>query len=175
MINDELHKRLITELSRPGLPWKTSPNHESQEQATLQWLPIVNLTAARIELGLSSDARWLRATSQSVTAFSPDKSPVFLLPVLEIEFNEVRRLIERGLEAKGLFAEFVKAFPFEDVVCTGLESHSERWAALALKRAEQLPTSPKLQTALHVLATNGLTQKLRHAGQNLLARQRNTA
>jgi len=61
-----------------------------------------------------------------------------------------------------------------DVVCTGLESHSERWAALALKWAEQLPTSPKLQTALRVLSTNGPTQKLRHAGQNQLAQQGNT-
>lgn len=173
-MNNELHKRLVAELSQQGLPWKTSPNHESQELTTLQWLPIVNLTAARIELGISSDARWLRATSQSVTAFSPDKSPVFLLPVLELEFSEVRRLIEHGLQAGGLSAEFVNIFPFEDVVCTGLESHSERWVALALKRAEQLPTSPKLQTALHVLATNGPTQKLRHAGQNLLTRQRNT-
>jgi hypothetical protein len=174
MMNDELHKRLMAELSRPGRPWKTSPNHESQKEATLQWLPIVNLTAARIELGISSDARWLRATSQSATVFSPDKSPVFLLPVLEIEFSEVRHLIEHGLQARGLSTEFVRMFPFEDVVCTGLESHSERWAALALKWAEQLPTSPKLQTALRVLSTNGPTQKLRHAGQNQLAQQRNT-
>jgi len=172
MMNRELHERLLAELSRPGLPWKTSPNHEAQEQAGLRWLPISNLTTARIELGLSSDARWLRAASESVTAFSSDKPCVFLLPVLEVELDEARRLLARGLEASGLSAEFLKVFPFEDVVATGLQSHSEHWTSLALKWAEQLPASSKLQSAVQTLRTSGPTQRIRQAAQKLLARQR---
>ncbi len=172
MMNRELQQRLQAELNRPGLPWKMSPNHEAQQQPELQWLSIANLATARIELGLSSDARWVRAASQSVTAFSPDKPCVFLLPVLEVSLDEACRLLERGLQASGLSAEFVKVFPFEDVVATGLESHSEHWTSLALKWAEQLPASSKLQSALQTLRTTGPTQKIRHAAQKLLARQR---
>ena len=171
-MNRELQERLLTELSRQGLPWKTSPNRETEAQAMLRWLSIANLTAARIELGLSSDARWVRATSQSVTVFSHDKPCVFLLPLLEVDLGEARRAVEQGLQARGLSAEFGIVFPFEDVVTTGLKSHSEHWAGLALKWAEQLPISPKLQSALKSLASNGPTQKIRHAAQKLLAQQR---
>jgi hypothetical protein len=90
---------------------------------------------------------------------------------LEVNLDEVRQLLGHGLQARGLSTEFVKVFPFEDVVATGLESHSERWVGLALKWAEQLDAS-RLQNALGALATNGSTQKLRHAAQKLLARQR---
>ncbi|GEM_PF-2814369 len=171
-MNNELHQKLLAELSRPGLPWKTSPNRETQEQAALQWLPIANLTEARIELGISSDARWVRVAPQSVTTFSPEKSCVFLLPVLEVQLEDVSRRLERGLQASGLSSEFLKVFPFEDVVAAGLESHSEHWTSLALKWAEQLSASSKLLRALQTLRTNGPTQPIRHAAQKLLARQR---
>jgi hypothetical protein len=172
MMNRELQERLFAELGKQELPWKTSPNHETEAQALLRWLSIANLTAARIELGLSSDARWVRATSQSVTVFRHDKPCVFLLPVLEVDLGEARRALEQGLQARGLSTEFVSVFPFEDVVTTGLESHSEHWIGLALKWAEQLPVSSKLQSALQSLASNGPTQKARHAAQKLLAQQR---
>lgn len=171
-MNRELHTRLLGELNRPGLPWETGQNHESQGRAILQWLPIANLTEARIQLGLSSDASWVRATPQSVTAFRSDKPCVFLLPVLEVGLEETHRQLERGLHASGLSTEFLKVFPFEDVVATGLESHSERWTSLALKWAERLPTSSKLLRALQTLGTNGPTQEIRHAAQKVLARQR---
>jgi hypothetical protein len=91
---------------------------------------------------------------------------------LEVTLDEARRLLEQGLLATGLSTDFIAAFPIEDVVVTGLESPSEHWSALALKWAEQLPPSPKLQTALQSLVTHGPTQKLRHEAQRLLARQR---
>jgi hypothetical protein len=90
---------------------------------------------------------------------------------LELALDEMRRLLEQGLQATGLTTEFVAVFPFEDVVTTGLGSSSERWAGLALKWAEQLHTSPKLETAINSLANHGPTQKLRHAAQKFLARQ----
>ncbi|MEI7731572.1 MAG: hypothetical protein WCO56_18505 [Verrucomicrobiota bacterium] len=170
-MNQELQQRLLAALARPGLAWKTSLNHEIHEQASLQWLPIANVTTANIELGIASDACWLRATSHSVTRFSEGKPCVFLLPVLEVEIHELVRLFEYNLQKKGLSTEFVKTFPFEEVVSTGLESHSEHWTALALKWAEQLPPSSKLQASLSVLASNGPTQKIRQAGQKLLAQQ----
>ena len=171
-MNRELYARLVGELGKPGLLWETGQDHESQERATLQWLPIAKLTDARIELGLSSNASWVRATPQSVTVFRSDNPCVFLLPVLEINPDELRQLLGHGLQARGLSTEFIRVFPFEVVVATGLESHSERWAGLALKWAEHLDASSRLQNALGALATNGPTQKLRHAAQKLLARQR---
>ena len=174
-MNRELKPQLLDNLGRPGWPWKTSQNHDSQERAMLQWLPVADLAAARIQLGLSSSASWVRATPQSVTVFEPDKPCVFLLPVLELDLNEVRRLLERGLQETGLSTEFLKTFPFEDVIVTGLESQSERWSSLALKWAEQLPVSTRLQSALDALITAGPTQTLRHAAQKLRARQRRTA
>lgn len=171
-MNPELQQQLLGELSQAGLMWNVSPNRESQGQAMLRWLPVVNLAVANIELGISSDAHWVRVNTQSVTVFNTGKPCVFLLPVLEIEILEVRNQLRRGLEARHLSTEFIKAFPFEDVVCTGLESHSEHWTALALRWAERLPISPRLQAALHILTTEGPTQKLRHVGQKLLAKQR---
>ena len=168
----EEQKRLLTELNRLGLAWMTTPSHETQGQTALRWLPVTNLAAPRIQLGLSSDARWVRATSASVTEFTEDKTCVFLLPVLEIALDEAKRLLAQGLQARGLSAEFLAAFPFESVVAEGLKSHSEHWTSLALKWAEQLPASTKLQSALHSLASSGPTQKLRHAAWKMLARQR---
>lgn len=173
-MKEKLQEQLRAELARQGLTWKASPDYDDQLKSQIQWLPVVNLTAARIELGLSSDGHWVVAAPQSVWAFTPDKSCVFLLPLLEVEPDEARRLLKRGLEANGLSAEFLKVFPFEAVVATGLESHSERWTSLALKWAEQLPASLKLQSALQTLRTGGPTQKIRHAAQKLLARQSGT-
>jgi hypothetical protein len=107
-----------------------------------------------------------------VIVFLPDKPCVFLLPVLEVGLEEVRCRLEQGLQASGLSAEFLKVFPFEDVVVTGLESHSEHWISLALKWAEQLPATSRIQSALQALRFTGPTQKIRHAAQELLAQQR---
>jgi hypothetical protein len=175
IMNTELRERLLPELSRPDLVWKQSPNHESHKGAALRWVPIANLTDARIELGLSSDAFWLRATSQSTTVFSSNKPCVFLLPILEVDLRDVRRSLEHGLQENGLSGNFVRLFPFECVVITGLESHSEHWAGLALKWAEQLAVSSRIQSALDALIAKGPTQRLRHAAQKLRARQRGSA
>jgi hypothetical protein len=174
-MDTKLQERLISELSRPELLWKQSPNHDSQERAMLRWVPIASLTDERIQLGLSSDASWVRAASQSVIVFRSEKPCVFLLPILEVDLEDVRRLLEHGLQEKGLSREFVRVFPFEHVVITGLESHSEHWAGLALKWAEQLATSVGLQSALDALIDKGPTQQLRHAAQKLRARQRSSA
>lgn len=147
---------------------KNDPDYEDQLRADLQWLPVVNFPSARIELGLASDGRWVVAAPHSVCAFSPDKPCVFLLPVLELDSGEARRALEQALLARRLSAEFVDLFPLEDVVATGLESHSEHWTALALKWAQQQPVSPRLQSALQTLKNNGPTQKIRHAAQKLL-------
>jgi hypothetical protein len=170
-MNQELQSRLLSELGRLGLPWETGENHDVHGQGTIQWLPIANLTQARVQLGVSSGASWVRATPQSIAVFSSDTPCVFLLPVLEVALDEARRLLECGLQVNGLSTDFLKAFPFEDIVATGLESNSERWTSLALRWAEQLPTSSKLQRALQTLKANGPTQKVRHAAQKLLARQ----
>jgi hypothetical protein len=168
-MNREPQAKLMGELDTPGLPWQISQDHESR--AVIKWLPIANLTQARIHLGLSSNASWVRGTQQSATIFQPGKPCVFLLPVLEVGLDELRRLLEQGLQASGLSIEFLQVFPFEDVAATGLESRSERWTGLALKWAEQLPISIRLQRALEVLKTNGPTQRIRQAAQKLLARK----
>jgi hypothetical protein len=56
---------------------------------------------------------WVRAASQSVTVFRSEKPCVYLLPILEVDLDDVRRLLERGLQEKNLSREFVRVFPFE--------------------------------------------------------------
>lgn len=172
MMNREIQEHLLAELSRPGLSWQTGPSHDTQAKATLRWLPIVNLAVPRIELGLSSDAYWVRIAPQSVSEFRPDMLPVFLLPVLEVPFVEAQRLFREALQTRGLSKDFLAVFPFEQVATTGLESDSEHWASLALEWAETMPSSQQLQDALQTLVRHGPTQELRHAAQKLLARHR---
>lgn len=171
IMNQELKSRLLSELGKLGLPWESGENHDAQGQGTVKWLPIANLTQARVQLGVSSDGFWVRSTPQSIVVFSSETTCVFLLPILEVALDEARRRLEFGLQENGLSALFLNAFPFEDVVATGLGSHSEHWTSLALRWAEQLPKSSKLQHALQTLKANGPTQNIRHAAQKLLARQ----
>lgn len=136
----------------------------------MSWIPVVTLDAARVRLGVSSDARWVRATQDSVAEFEPGANCVFLLPVMEVQLDEVLRRLREGLRAKALPEELLELFPLQDIVATGLESHSERWVRLALVWAEQVPASQNLIAALRKLVISGPTQRLRHAGQKLLAR-----
>jgi hypothetical protein len=169
LMNRELRQTLVADLKRLNLPWQISSGQNEQEE--LRWIRIANLHIARIEIGLSSDAQWLRIGPHSVTRFSNGKPCVFLLPILELPFDEAFRLLERGLHAHQLSSEFLKLFPFEDVVVTGLESDSEHWTSLALKWVEQRPLSDKLMHALQMLKQNGPTQKVRHAAQKLATRE----
>jgi hypothetical protein len=91
---------------------------------------------------------------------------------LEISLDDLRRALELGLQKRGLSQEFTQVFPFDDIVATGLQSHSEHWAGLALKWAEHLSNSPRLLSALAALGKDGPTQRLRHDAQRLLARWR---
>lgn len=173
-MNDELHQRLLAELSQLGLPWETSQNHAANLDNRLRWLPIANLVVVRLSLGISSSAWWVALGPASVTEFKPATSCVFLLPILEISIEEARRVLEEALQAKGLPKDFLKVFPFDRIVTTGLEGHSERWATLALGWARALPESRELRTALEALAADGPTQKLRHAAQKVLSQNRRT-
>lgn len=172
IVNTELQQRLIAELRRPGLSWKDSRDHVTNSDNYVRWIPVANLPAARLELGLSLNAMWVRVGSGSVTEFIPDKPCVFLLPILEIPFEEAHRLLMESLQAIGLSKDFLLTFPFEDILITASDSHSERWANLMLGWAKEMPNSTRLQAALERLAADGPTQKIKHSAQQLLVRQR---
>lgn len=169
-----LHTRLLHELDRAGLPWEKSQNHDPSERNVISWIPIAALANARIELGLSSDGSWVRKGSESVIVFESQTDYVFLLPVLEVNLDDLRQILGRGFQGRGLAPEFVQSFPFNEVVATGLESHSEHWVDLALKWAEQLDLSVLVKNALSSCASGGPTQRLRQAAKKLIARRHGT-
>jgi hypothetical protein len=163
--------RLLSELHSSDLPWQTSCRHEAPEKS-LRWIPLAALETSSIQLGLSFDGWWVVPGPHTATEFRPGVRCVFLLPVLEVPLDEVRRVLAKGLQQKGLPEDLLAAFPFEDVVATGLESSSDYWVRLALTWAEQLPASEQLRDTLQTVATEGPTQKSRHAARTLLARKR---
>jgi len=157
----ELHQKLTRELGRTALPWESS--------RTIEWLPIMNFEKARIYLGLSRSAGWIRATQKAVSEFQTGVQPVFLLPILEIPTDEFIREIKKGLHAKDLSEDFLSVLPIDDVVVTGLTNQSEHWTGLALNWASKISRSPKIKAALQEVVANGSTQKLRHQAKKLLA------
>jgi len=168
MMNKESYRN---ELDRPDLQWQTSPRHEAPNES-LRWLLVADLVSSRIHLGLSSDGWWVAPGPRAATEFKPGIPLVFLLPILETPLDEARARLAEGLRQKLLTEKFLATFPFEDVVSCGLESHSNKWESLALKWAEQLPGSAKLQSVLQSAANRAATQTLRHAAQKLLASKR---
>jgi hypothetical protein len=171
VMNRELRSRLISELQHAQLAWQTSPRHDVASRLSVRWFPVANLTAARIQIGLSIDGWWVVPGSQSVTEFTPGTPCVFLLPVLEVSLDGANRALLEGLQQAGLSGDFIALFPFEAVVVCGLESLSQQWARLALIWAEELPASDKLRCALELARTRGPTQEIRHAAQRLIARK----
>jgi hypothetical protein len=169
-MNIELQSKLIQALASADMLWRADWRYGSPSKPMLKWVSVTRLDKPRIELGLSSEAGWVRITEAAVTEYKPGKPCVFLLPVLEIDLGDAHRALEQGVQARGLSTEFITVFPFEEVVATGLESHSEHWAGLALKWAEQMPSTPRLQNALQTMTKSGPTQKLRHAAQKLVTR-----
>jgi hypothetical protein len=167
-MREEVRQKLLAELNQPGLPWQTGQNHAAKDKP-LRWIPVADLTAVRLQLGISAHAWWVVIGPGSVTEFSPGTPCVFLLPVLEVPLEEARQLMKKALSEKGLPKDLIDTFPFEGVVCTGLSSHSERWASLAIEQVKTLPHSPELGAALGALAKNGPTQALRHGAQKVIA------
>jgi hypothetical protein len=173
-IRDEMREKLATKLSKLELPWQVGRIHAPGE-SPLRWIPVIDLKEARLRLGISSGAWWVVIGPGSITEFKPDVQPVFLLPILELPLEKVRRLIEEALQANSLPRELINIFPFEDVINTGLKSHSERWASLALERAKTWTFSSGLAAGLEALAKSGPTQKLRHGAQKVIADYRRAA
>ncbi len=171
MINEGLQKQLLALIEELCPQWQAFPRHDTENKAILRWLPVAYIAAAKIQLGISSDAYWVRLTPQGAMEFKSDSSFVFLLPMLEIPFHEVIELIGNGLKQHGLSIKFLKGFPSENIAITGLSSCSEHWADLALNWTEQLPPTSNIQSALQTLAQGGPTQRLRHKAQKFLAQR----
>jgi hypothetical protein len=165
-MDPDRRRELAAELGNAAIPWKAVSG--TVEGSVIRWTPIALFETARLDLGISSNGWWVRATEQTAREFPAGQDCVFLLPILEVAPIEVHQRLLDGLRARGLSEEFVELFPFEDVVVTGLESQSEHWASLALRWAKTIGRSSRVERALAALADSGPTQKLRHAGRRLL-------
>ena len=164
-----MDRNLQSELqARKDLPWQTGQRHESSQPALIRWVLVADIPTARLQLGLSEFGRWVRASKTSVSEFEAGSSCVFLLPVLEMKADDIRRVLGEGLRGLGLPEGDAESFPFEDVVLTGLTSGSENWSNLALNWVRQIGVSDRMREALQVLAQNGPTQAIRHASMRIL-------
>lgn len=150
--------------------WQTSPRHGDSSGADVKWIPIASLAPARVELGLSRDGSWVRAVSSSVSELRADELCPFFLPIMEMTLDDVRQLIRDGLVAHGLPMEVEGTFPYEEVVTTGLKSHSEYWVGLALAWAPQIPTSESLMETLGRAVESAPNQRSRHEALKVRAR-----
>lgn len=168
-MDSEIHEQLLSELRRPHIVWRRGARHGSAGSEPIDWIPISNIHQASIQLGLSSDGRWVRVTPRSVIEMRDEEPAVFMLPVLEVTLGEFQRLIEEGLKYQGMGGQLFGTFPVQEVTITGLESHSEHWEDLALKWAPHLTLTPRLRVALEKLARQGATQQLRHAARKMVA------
>lgn len=88
-------------------------------------------------------------------------------------FDEVHGLLKKDLLRVGLSEEFLKTFPFNEVVIEGLKSYSEHWIGLALEWVEAIPASTEIQNAVLILVNSGPSQELRHKAKRKFAHLKN--
>lgn len=167
MMLTEPSEKMRQELRRPGLAWRVNARHEAPAEQ-LKWLPVAKFDTARLELGLSSDGLWVVPGPSSATEFRPGSPCVFLLPLLEVSFDEVRRTLVERLTMLQLSTDFVSLLPVEFIVATALESHSGYWIKLGLQWAEKMLDSEDVRSALGRLVSGTAPQGLRHAARKLL-------
>jgi hypothetical protein len=94
--------------------------------------------------------------------------------MLELPMSAARNSLEDALSAKALSKDFLALFPFEDIVITGLQSHSGYWSELAIEWAKKMLASPRVTEELEATVRQGPTQRVRHAAQKLLASHKKT-
>jgi hypothetical protein len=161
-------EHLVATLQRNDLPWITSQRHDGQKGDTLRWLSIASFEEARIELGLSSTGRWVRAASESVQEFGAGVIPVFLLPILEVPPTKAIESLKGGLSRLGLPAEFLDGLPVGEVLLAAVGSHSEHWVALALEWIEGVKLDDRTRQELLHAFQDLPDQQLRHRGTRIL-------
>ena len=167
-----MSEKLIEELKN-SLPlisldrWKESPSHNSNNLETVRWLPLVKIKP-EMSLGLTKEGYWVKDSGGSVTFFPPGTPLVFLLPCLELKYNDLHGMIKAAFLNLGLSGEFFKIFPSSDLVSMGLTIGSGYWSELALNWAEEMNFDDKLKQSLVHARDFGLTQKIRQKASKLL-------
>jgi len=99
---------------------------------------IADLSAARLQIHLSSEDWWVVPGPTSVTELKPETTPIFLLPILELDHSAAKDALKDGFVDAGLSEDLLLRFPFEEVVTTGRNSFSEQWINLALGQSREL-------------------------------------
>ena len=154
-----------------GLPWSHSPKHGVDDGSIeIRWIQVCELPKARVRIGLSDLAEWVRIESGSATVFNGYEP--FFLPILEERFSEARETIHRSLKRLGFTGLVDEIFPFEEIVTLGLKSGSEHWVHHALEWVPELPVSDHLVGLLEVSSRSAPTQRLRHKAKRLAQRAR---
>lgn len=164
-MTEDYHKNLLHSDLECSSVWLTAQRRGQEGGQLIRWRPVVEVSTARVIIGLSDSGRWVRVTSESFVEWTPSIPPVFLLPVLEVEAASFRSLLASGVRAQGLDASVVESFPFNEIIATGLTSGSEYWATLALQWVPETQIVPIVAVALRQLAQSGPTQATRQAAR----------
>lgn len=165
MMEDARRCALLSGLRATQTIWKDAIG--PQEGSIIRWCPVADLESARLCVGLSFEGRWAAGCERTAREFCVEGDAVFFLPVLDVAPAYLHDQLLKGLTSRGISEEFVKMFPFEDVMVTALQSSSEHWASLALGWANASEGSAKVLAALGVAADGGPTQSIRHAARRL--------
>jgi hypothetical protein len=171
---------LLGELRRIGqVRWRCSPERgvEAGSSHGMNWIPVALLKpipdGPELELGLTEDGQWVRpAAENSVIVASSPKSYLFFFTLLEMSHQQARETLEREFTTHGIDREWVRFFPFEQLVASALTSGSKFWPDSALPSLDTMEISDIIRDALDVLQKNGKTQQQRHAARRLLKKCR---
>lgn len=174
MIDDLIDKLKRQLASIPLENWENSLSHNSDNIEIIQWLPLLQISP-EFSLGLVKNGCWVKDSGVSVTIFEPGKPMVFLLPCLELKYDDFRSMIESAFLRLGLSKELAYTFPSSDLVCIGLTIDSKYWSELALNWAEAIRFDEKVKQALIQAGGSGSTQKIRQRAKKILRDQQRKA
>lgn len=156
------------EISHLNLKWVLSDSHEASSDRKIEWTYVESFAEINLKLGLSSNGWWVTLGPDTVVEFSPDKKPIFLLPILKMLPNIVRKRLTEALKCKSLPTSCLDRLPFEEVVILGLESLSEQWTNLALDWVEYFPDNQELIHAINVVTKEMPSQKIKQKAKKKL-------
>jgi hypothetical protein len=112
----------------------------------------------------SSDHGWGCDTGDGPLWFQERGNFMPLLPLLEIDFEKAKRVVEDGANEVGLPSEARAAFPFEDIIVFALEWETDYWPTSAVDWVERgFPMSDRIAKSLTNLSEKrNFQQRTRH-------------
>ncbi|THF66697.1 hypothetical protein E7T06_20910 [Deinococcus sp. Arct2-2] len=130
------------------------------------FLPILELGASRVRVGLTPDREWVYECQEG-QLFSLEEQPQpFMVTLLQLGEAWTPMLI-RALELQGLAPALAAIFPVHVGVRLGLSWESDSWQQWAVDWVERDGSEAQFLPELQVLAIQGRTQRIRQAARRL--------